>query len=525
MTRWAAPLACLVVLGSPVATQSPLDRDIHARIRQEAAARSEIMGTLQVLTDVYGPRLTGSPRTKSAADWAVRRMSEWGLENGRLEPWDFGHPGWVNERVSAHMVSPVTDQVTVEVLAWSPGTNGPVRAPAIVLPLPDRPTASDLSTHLDRVRSTIKGKIVLAGRPSVVPVTLTDRPTRQDESRLRTRYGLEGGAPVAERRGAGGARPPRPPLSSAEISRRVDEFLVSNGALIRVNDAGRELGQIVAFNNPSFDATKVVPTVVMRNEDYGRIARILGGGTVVELEFEIFNRLHEDGRTAYNAVAEIAGSDKRREVVMVGGHLDSWHSATGATDNAIGCAVVMEAARILTALDVRPRRTIRVALWSGEEQGLLGSQAYIRDHFGSFEYPKPEHATLSAYLNLDSGTGRVRGALVFGPPAAAAAVRGILAPLSDLGVVGAASTDRRALGSTDSSSFSAAGLPNLNFDQDPIQYDTATHHTNLDTYERIVEDDVRASAIVVATTLYQLAMRDEPLPRFDAKTMPRGTWR
>ncbi len=183
-------------------------------------------------------------------------------------------------------------------------------------------------------------------------------------------------------------------MSANEVARRIDEFLVANGARMRVNDAGREHGQIIAFNNRTFDVSKAVPTVVMRNEDYGRIARILADGSPVELEFNIVNKLYPEGRTAYNAVAEIPGSDKKEEVVMLGGHLDSWHSATGATDNAIGVATMMEAARLLKVQGVQPRRTIRVALWSGEEQGLLGSQAYVKEHFGSFENQRPEFARL-----------------------------------------------------------------------------------------------------------------------------------
>jgi len=208
-------------------------------------------------------------------------------------------------------------------------------------------------------------------------------------------------------------------------------------------------GQIIAFNNRTFDVAKAVPTVVMRNEDYGRISRILADGTPVELEFNIVNTVYPEGRTAYNTIAEIPGTDKKNEIVMLGGHLDSWHSATGATDNAIGCATMMEAARILKAIGVTPRRTIRVALWSGEEEGILGSQAYVKDHFGTFESQKqPEYSNLAAYLNIDSGTGRARGAGVFGPPAAAAVVREALAPFQDLGVMGASATTSRAIAGT-----------------------------------------------------------------------------
>jgi Zn-dependent M28 family amino/carboxypeptidase len=258
----------------------------------------------------------------------------------------------------------------------------------------------------------------------------------------------------------------------------------------------------------------------MRNEDYGRIARILADGTPVELEANIANTWHPDGKTSYNAIAEIAGSDKADEVVMAGGHLDSWHSATGATDNAIGCAIMMEAARILKALNVQPRRTIRIALWSGEEQGLLGSQAYVKAHFGSAEAPTAEFAKFNGYLNIDTGTGRLRGAGVFGPPETAAVLREILAPFKDLKIAGATATASRATGGTDSTSFNNAGLPGIGFNQDPIEYGSHTHHTNLDTYERVIEQDVREAAVIVAGALYQLAMRDEPLPRFTTDKMP-----
>jgi len=311
-----------------------------------------------------------------------------------------------------------------------------------------------------------------------------------------------------------------PPMTGRQIDEQVDAFLVAGGAKLRVNDAAREHGQIIAFNNRTYDLAKAVPTVVMRNEDYGRISRILADGTPVELEFNIVNKVYPEGKTAYNTIAEMPGTDKKEEVVMLGGHLDSWQSATGATDNAIGCATMMEAARILKAIGVTPRRTIRVALWSGEEEGLLGSQAYVKEHFGSFENPKPEFAKLDAYLNIDSGTGRARGAGVFGPPAAATLLRQTLAPFEDLGVLGASATRSRAVGGTDSTSFNNAGLPGIGFGQDPIEYNTHTHHTNLDNYERVIEADVKSSAIAIAATLYELAMRDQMVPRFSPADMP-----
>jgi hypothetical protein len=450
-------------------------------------------------------------------------MAGWGFENGHLEPWEFGHPGWETEHVTAHVIAPVKDQLAVEVLAWSPGTKGTVTASAFQLAPPDRPTLTELTAYLDSVRSEIKGKIVLAGRAVIVPPRLEARPTRIDEARLRSLYDPD--RDPSQGRGRARSQTPLPPMTRSEISWRIDEFLLLNGAVLRVNDAGRELGQIAAFNNPTYDVSKVVPTVVMRNEDYGRLARILADGTPVTLEFNIVNSTYPDGHTSFNAIAEFPGTDKKNQVVMLGGHLDSWHSATGATDNAIGCATMMEAMRLLKEIGVKPRRTIRLALWTGEEHGLLGSQAYVRQHFGAFEDPRHDYSLLSAYLNLDTGTGRIRGANVFGPPAAADVLRSMLVPFADLGVVGVVASTRRSLGDTDSTTFNAAGLPGINFDQDPIQYDAATHHTSLDTYERIVEDDVRASAVVIAAAAYELAMREDLLPRFDRNTMPSGSWR
>ena len=354
------------------------------------------MKTEHMLTDVYGPRLTGTPNHKAAAEWAIRQMTAWGLSNAHLEPWDFGHVGWLNERFTGHIISPVKDVLTCEVLSWTPGTRGPVTAKAYQLILPDRPSQEQLTAYFETQKTKVRGRIVMAGKHAIVPVNLNPPAKRLTDEQAQQRYGPNAGAPK--------------PLTNRQIDEQLDAFLKTNGALIRVNDAGREFRQIRAFNNRTFDVTKVLPTVVMSNEDYGRITRILADGTDVTLEFNIVNRVYPEGRTSYNTVAEIPGTDKADEVIMLGGHLDSWHAATGATDNAIGCAIMMEAMRILKTLNVRPRRTIRVALWSGEEEGLLGSQAYVKAHFGAFENPKPGYEKFGGYLNIDSGTGRVRGA-------------------------------------------------------------------------------------------------------------------
>jgi hypothetical protein len=540
--------ACLIAIVSALPFAAGTAPQINDRIRQDEAAHSEVMRTLHFLTDIYGPRLTGSPNHKAAAEWAVKRMTEWGLRNGHLEPWEFGHPGWANEHLEVHATAPFKDALVAEVLAWTPGTQGTVHAGAFNLILPEAPeapspamtpaaargpqrlgpTQEELTAYLDSITGKVKGAAVLVGKAAFVPVNVSPLPGRLTDDQARCRFDPAAASDPACQglaRGRGfGARgrgtPASGRLTTRQMDEQIDAFLAANGAALRINDAARPHGQIIAYNNRTYDVSKAVPTIVLRNEDYGRIARTLADGTPVELEANIVNRVYPEGRTSYNALAEIPGTDKKAEVVMAGGHLDSWHSATGATDNAIGCAIMMEAARILKTVDVQPRRTIRIALWSGEEEGLLGSLAYVKEHFGSAEAPKPEFATFAGYLNIDTGTGRLRGASVFGPPDAAQILREILSPFGDLKVVGATTTTSRATGGTDTTSFNNAGLPGIGFTQDPIEYNTDTHHTNLDTYERVIEEDVRDAAVIVAATLYQLAMRDEMLPRFSTTEMP-----
>src|SRR5688572_25993887 len=403
-------LLVIVTLAAPAAEER-VDLDVFWKIRQEGTSNSSIMHTVHMLSDVYAPRLTGSPQLKAAGEWAVEQMHAWGMKNGHLEPWEFGRTGWTNERLSAHIVSPVKDALVVEALAWTPGTPGVVRGPVMTITMPQGRRRGELTGFFETLKPTIKGAMVLVGAPRQVPVSINQPELRREDSDVLAQMAP---AQLAGGRGGGPAQPPGPqqnapnqqnqqnqdrPLTAAQADDLLNEFLLANGAHVRINDAGRDHGQIRAFNNRTYDPAKSPPTVVMRNEDYGRIWRLLNGGPAaaaqrtpaaagamartVELEFDIVNRLHPEGRTAYNVVAEIPGTDKADEVVMLGGHLDAWHAGTGATDNAVGCAVMMEAARILSAIGVKPRRTIRVALWSGEEQGLLGSQAYVREHFGT----------------------------------------------------------------------------------------------------------------------------------------------
>jgi carboxypeptidase Q len=515
---------CLIVALScvPLLAQTAADKDLLDRIRKEEKDNSQIMKTMHMLADVYGPRLTGTPNHKHAAEWAVKQMTEWGLKNGHLEPWDFGHPGWLNERLTAHMISPIKDVLSCEVLAWTPSTRGAARAKAYQMILPTRPSQEELTSFLAGQKAKVRGQIILVGKHTIVPVNLNPPAKRQTDEQAQQRYGPNA-RPFAFPTPSPTPTPlpdaPKP-LTNRQIDEQIDAFLKENGALVRVNDAGREFRQIRAFNNRTFDVSKAVPTIVMSNEDYGRITRILADSTDVTLEFDIVNRVYPEGKTSFNTVAEIPGTDKADEVIMLGGHLDSWHAATGATDNAIGCAIMMEAARILQKLGVKPRRTIRVALWSGEEEGLLGSQAYVKEHFGAFESPKPGYEKFGGYFNIDSGTGRVRGAGVFGPPEAASIMRKILEPFKDDGVVGAVASRSRNLGGSDNTSFSQAGLPGIGMGQDPIEYNSHTWHTNLDTYERILEGDVKQNAVTVAWSIYQLAMRDDLLPRFAKDAMP-----
>jgi len=559
LRKMFAPLLVLgLVVAAPGAQvpSEPINQDINARIRKEGMDNSQIMKTMHYLTDVYGPRLTGSPNHENAARWAVRQMESWGFKNGKLEPFDFGRPGWLNEKATGHILSPVRDNLVFEVLAWTPSTIGTVTGSAVHVVAPQGPvveggagaggrggrggvqrlgpTEEEMTQYLSDLAAKVRGAIVLVGPQTTVPFQETPPAKRRDDAQVRQQYNPDPNAPPAPGRGGRQAGPPAGGRGAAQpggvagpvrltpqqVTTRLNEFLLKSGAALRINDAGREHGQIRAFNGTAYDPALNLPTVVLRNEDYGRITRMLASGIPVTLEFNIQNRMFPEGRTSYNATAEIPGTDKADEVVMLGGHLDSWHSATGATDNAIGCAVMMEAARILQAIGVKPRRTIRVALWGGEEQGLLGSKAYVEQHFGTAENPKPEFAKFNGYFNVDSGTGRIRGGSIFGPPEAGAILGQFFRQFEDLGVYGATSTASRASGGTDSTSFNAAGLPGIGLGQDPIEYNSHTWHTNLDTYERIVEEDVKKSAVAIASALYHVAMREQMLPRFAPGSMP-----
>lgn len=519
-------LATLFLAGSVYAQNASTppgvqNDEILEQIREEGLERSQIMKTLHMLTDRFGPRLTGSPTLERAGEWVLDYVTELGLTNAHKEPWDFGYPGWENERFSAHIVSPMREPLVGEVLGWTPSTSGPVTAGVYHLMTPDEPTEDELNAYFASVEPFVIGKIVLVGQPGT-PNYSGNRPMRRDDEQVKEQYnpdaGGQGGRPAFTRRPAPERR--EGALSSREVARRVDTFLLSAGAQVRINAAGMIDGIVRAFWNRTFDTSTAVPTVILRDEDFGRLARLIKNGESVAVEIEVENTLYPEGATTHNYIAEILGTEKPEEVVLLGGHLDSIHAGTGATDNGTGSSIMIEALRILQALDLKPRRTIRLALWSGEEQGLLGSQAYVADHFGTYEDQKPEYTLFGGYINVDSGTGKLRGVSVFGPRDAAVVLHDIVQPLSDLGVAGARASASRRIGGSDHTSFNHAGLPGISMAQDPIRYFTHTWHTNLDTYEQVLEDDVKQASVVVAWTIYQLAMRDELLPRFSDEEMP-----
>jgi carboxypeptidase Q len=546
-------LVLAISVGCLLFAQEPVDEKNVARIRSEEMEHSQIMRTLHMLTDRYGPRLTGTPNHEAAAKWAVAQMTQWGMKNAHLEPWEFGHPGWLNERATGFITAPVQQNLKFEVLAWTPSTKGTVTGSAIQLEPPQGPptpaadaapsgrgggrglgpqrlgpTKDEMDRWVAETQGKLSGKIVLVGKAAVVPVSFNEQQKRRPDDMVNAQYdpsnpdagrggrGFGGGAG-----GRGGRGTPDPNrLTPVQVAERIDDMLIAGGAIVRLNDSARGGGIIVAQQHRAYDPEKTIPTAILRNDDYGRVERLLADGEDVRLEFHIVNHVYPEGKTSYNVIGEIPGTDKADQVVMLGGHLDSWHSATGATDNAIGCSIMLEAARLIETLGMKPRRTVRVALWSGEEEGLLGSLAYVKQHFGTAEDPKPEWFKLDAYFNVDTGTGRLRGAGIFGPPEAAAVLRPVLSQFKDWGMAGANTTSSRATGGTDSTSFNNAGLPGIGMSQDPIEYGSLTHHTNLDTYERVIPDEVQKAAAIIAAAVMDVANRDAMVPRFTKATMP-----
>lgn len=526
LRRISGPIAILLIAslaaGAQVAPTETVNTEMMAKIRAEGMERSKIMDTLSHLTDVIGPRLTGSPQMKAANEWTRSKMAEWGLVNAAVEPWgEFGR-GWSFDRISAHVTAPVPFPVIAYPKAWTPGTNGTVSSEVIL---------TDIKTEADfeKYRGKLKGMIVLTSPMIEVKAWFKAPGVRMEENELLTLANAE----------PPGAQPPRQQNNARQgqaFNQKRSEFLRSEGVAVLV-DIGRkgDGGTIFVQGGGSREKTAppVPPSITIAVEQYGRIVRMLEKGIKVKMDVNIEARFHETDLTAYNTVAEIPGTDKKDELVMLGGHLDSWHAGTGATDNAAGCAVALEAVRILKALNVQPRRTIRVALWSGEEQGLLGSRNYVSNHFASRaavpgappqaaggggggrgpQGPltlKPGHSKLSVYFNLDNGTGKIRGVYLQGNEAVRPIFRAWLAPFKDLG---ASTLTISNTSGTDHLSFDGVGLPGFQFIQDDVEYDTRTHHSNMDVYDRIQADDMKQAAVIMAAFVYNAAMREEKLPR------------
>jgi hypothetical protein len=599
--RFSFTLAACSLAILPALAQAPSLADVNTQLRAQETKDSQLMWWLHEVTDVYGPRVTGSPGLRTAQDFAVGQMVKWGFSNVHLEAWNFNHPGWQNWELEANAVSPFQQPLNVRAVSWTPGTNGPVQGPALVVEPPQPPagagrgglgggggrgaggrgggmtpeqlaaiqnpgtapppmpaataserkpvTQADLDAYLASIKDKVRGAIVFYGSHVEVQENFVPAPLRREEDSWSQPAGRGGrgarggpaaaaGAPAATAaagaggRGARGARAGAATadgaapegLTAAEIAQQVNKFLIANGALVKVTDSGRAYGVIAQQSAAGYNENPDnpnLPSLLMGNEDYGRIYRTATIDHIpVVLRINIHNEFYPTGRTVYNVVGELPGTDKADEVVMNGGHFDSWNPATGATDNAAGSSVAVEALRLIHTLNLPHRRTIRVALWSGEEEGLYGSLAYVAQHFGSAENPKPEWFKLDAYLNLDDGTGKPRGASVFGPTEAAAMVQTTMDNFKDWGFYHVTPTLGRQTGGTDSTSFNNAGLPGVGYSQDPFDYNTYTHHTNFDTYERIYEPDMREAAVEEALTLYALANADQMVPRCSAATMP-----
>jgi carboxypeptidase Q len=505
----------LLMAGASGLAQSsePVDLDAITRLKAEGFERTQVMDIAWWLTEVHGPRLTNSPQMRAAAQWTVKKATEWGLVNVALEPWganaEFGR-GWSNERTVVHVVKPTPWPVLAYPRAWTPGTNGAVTGEAVLAPL-----ASE--ADFEKFRGKLKGKIVLL-QPTRSVTPLFDPPARRLTPQNLDEMQVQPVAPPQA--GPGG---PGGPAGGQQLTAKRNAFLLAEGAvavLEPANGRGDSGSLLVGGSGPRNPKDPPVPPqLAVATEHYNRIARLLDRGQAVTLDVDVRNTFHDADLNMYNIVAEIPGTDKADEVVMLGAHFDSWHAGTGSVDNASGSAVMLEAMRILKQSGVRLRRTVRMALWTGEEQGLIGSRMYVRNHFAdpADMKPKPGHAKLAAYFNMDNGTGQYRGVYLQGHEAVAPIFRAWMAPFEHLGMT---HLTIRNTGGTDHLPFNAVGLPGFQFIQDPVQYSSRTHHSNLDVYDQLLAADLMKNAVITAAFVYHAANRDALLPR---KPLPRPT--
>jgi len=525
----------LATLALPAATTSHaaenLDWAAIGKIRDEGFRRSQVMETAAQLTDVHGPRLSGSPQYKEAALWAKQQLESWGLANAHLEGFEFGR-GWSFERSAAHVVAPVTFPLVAIPKAWTAGTGGTLRGKVVRV-------KADSEADLEKWKGRLAGVVVWAGEPRELRSPEDKGPfQRYSEKELDEleQYQVPGARGA---RGPGGGPPfdREAYLKRRRLSAALDKLYAAEKPLAVVEPSSRDANVLLLGSGGSRKKgdPQAVTQLVVSAVQWARVARLVERKLDVEVELDVKTTFYEDDTNCYNVVAELPGGDKKDELVMVGAHLDSWHPGTGATDNAAGSAVMMEVMRILKATSAKPRRTVRIALWGGEEQGLLGSRAYVSEHFasrppqpepGPDELPsflrsdppapmtlKPEHAKLAAYFNLDNGTGKVRGIYLQENSAVKPVFESWMAAVEDLG---AKRITMRNTGGTDHQAFDSVGLPGFQFIQDPIEYEGsffATHHTDMDVYDRLQREDLMQAAVVIATFALQAANRDEPLPR------------
>lgn len=521
----------------PLVAQQDVDLEAVHRIRQEAFKRSQVMDHLFHLVEVHGPRITGSPGFQASAEWAAGRLEEWGMENVLLEEWGPFGRGWSRSYFSAHLVEPGYETLIGVPLGWSPSTDGVVEGTPAVAVVKRYPTFKRDEESIDRFiaehRGKLGGAIVLLAEPVGVEVAADPLHRRLDDAALKQR--AEAPEPVepvdfdnlpleipddpAERSRVLSQAPPWfnewRKQERWRIQGKLNSFLVAEGVRLVIHpgftgDGGTVFPPRMSWKDP--DHPLPPPAIALTPEHYNRLYRLADRGLEPKIEVEVRTTIHDDDPDSLNVVGEIPGGAKADEIVMIGGHLDSTAAALGATDNGAGCAVMLEAMRILKTLDLKLDRTVRIALWGGEEQGLLGSKAYVKEHFGDPETMqlKPEHARLAAYFNVDNGTGKIRGVYLQENDMVRPIFASWLRPFDDLG---AQTLSIRNTGGTDHLSFDAVGLPGFQFIQDPIEYGTRTHHSNMDGYDRAQPGDLMQAAAIVASFVYHAANRADKLPR------------
>ena len=502
----AAALLVLVaaIAALAFAAQGPVDRadlDLVNKIRFEGLKHSQVGKLAAYLSDVIGPRPTGSPELDRANRWTAAKMKEWGMTNVELEPYDNFGVGWALRYVSAHLLKPHYAPLIAISIEWGSSTKGKISG---------RPVYVDIRSKADlaKYQGRLKGKIVLYQPPRPVPTQFTPDARRHDEESFKR---------LAETPLA--AAVPFDPDYTRSFLDDLEDFFRAEDVGVLVSSSGarlREYGTVLAggvrqARDPK--RARPLPEIILAAEHYNRVHRLIEEfKEPAEMEIEVRTEFYDKDQRGYNVVGEIPGTDRKDEIVMLGGHIDSWSAGTGAADDAAGCAVSLEAVRILQALKVKPRRTIRVVLWSAEEKGWIGSKTYVEKHFGDVMTMtlKPEHAKVAGYFNYDNGSGRIRGIYAQSNAAVVPIFAEWLKPFADLG---ATQVVMRDTGGSDHGALDYIGLPAFQFIQDPLDYSTRIHHTNMDVFDHLIVEDLMQSAVIMASFVYHAAMREEMLPR------------